>query len=162
MIRFAKPEDIRQINDIYNQAVDSRVSTADLEHITIAERIDWFKEHSESQYPVFVYEIDGTVAGWLSVSPYRKGRRALSAAAEVSYYVHKNYQRMGIGKSLLKNCLEIIESFGIKHIICILLEVNNPSIQLLKSFGFECWGRMPDIADLDGNICSHLYYGLSV
>ncbi|MBX3043429.1 MAG: N-acetyltransferase [Candidatus Kapabacteria bacterium] len=161
MIRPAKYEDLPAINEIYNQAVDSRSATADLDYISFDERDKWFSEHNSDKYPVFVYEVSGNVVGWLSISPYRKGRRALDEAAEVSYYIHNNFQKLGIGSKLLEYCIENISSYGIKHIICILLDINTGSIKLLEKYGFEQWAYLPDIVNLDGNICSHLFYGLT-
>ena len=162
MIRKALISDLEVINDIYNQAVDSRQSTADLEHITLQEREIWFFEHSPGKYPIFVYEVSGNVVGWLSVSPYRKGRRALDRVAEVSYYIDNNFHRQGIGKSLMKYCISHLKEYDIKHLVAILLEINTASIALLEKFGFTRWGELPKIVNLDGRICNHLYYGLSV
>jgi L-amino acid N-acyltransferase len=162
MIRLATITDLEEINNIYNQAIDSRQATADLEYITLPEREIWFIEHSPDKYPVFVYELSGNVVGWLSVSPYRKGRKALDQVAEVSYYIDKNFHRQGIGKSLLKYCISHLKEYDIEHIVCILLEINIASIGLLEKFGFTRWGELPKIVNLDGRICNHLYYGLSV
>lgn len=162
MIRKAIISDLEAINKIYNQAVDSRQSTADLEHISIEEREIWFFEHTPDKYPVYVYEINGQIVGWLSVSPYRKGRRALDQVAELSYYIDSDYHRQGIGKSLMKYCLNHLKDYNIKHVICILLEINTASIGLLKKFGFSLWGELPKIVNIDGKICNHLYYGLNI
>lgn len=162
MIRFAEISDLEYINDIYNQAVDSRNSTADLDYISLDERKIWFENHNPHSYPVFVYEKDKKIVGWLSISPYRRGRRALADTAEMSYYIHNDYQRQGIGSELVKFCLENIRLFGIKHLICILLGTNIGSIRLLEKFNFEKWGELPNIVNIDGRICSHLYYGKSL
>jgi phosphinothricin acetyltransferase len=162
MIRIAKIEDLTEINDIYNLAIDSRSATADLEHITIESRRNWFYKHNSEKYPVFVYEKDNRIAGWLSVSPYRENRKALDSVVEVSYYLHPDFQRQGIGSELLNFILDNAQQYDIKKLICILLEINFASIRLLEKFGFEQWGYMPDIVNLDGKICSHLYYGLSL
>lgn len=162
MIRKADISDLESINDIYNQAVDSRNSTADLDFISLPERELWFTEHNEKKYPVFVYEIDNKVVGWLSVSPYRKGRRALESVVEVSYYIHNDYHRQGIGTELMSYILDNVGAYNISHIVCILLNINSGSIKLLEKFGFENWALLPDIVDLDGKICSHLYMGLSL
>ncbi len=161
MIRIADFNDLESINEIYNQAVDSRNSTADLDFISLSEREVWFHEHNEYKYPVFVFEMDNKVVGWLSVSPYRKGRRALDEVVEVSYYIHNDYQKRGIGTELMKYILDNARTYNISHIVCILLNINSGSIKLLEKFGFEKWALLPDIVDLDGKICSHLYMGLS-
>lgn len=162
MIRLAIKEDLIRINDIYNQAIDSKSSTADLDQISIESRIQWFEFHDENKYPVFVYEIDNNVIGWLSVSPYRKGRRALDAVVEVSYYIDKNYQKKGIGTKFIQYILDNSAKYGIEFIICILLDINIGSIKLLEKFGFEKWAFLPDIVNIEGKICSHLYMGKKI
>src|SRR4051812_40114395 len=97
-LRAAVYQDLQQINYIYNQAVSAN-QTAHTEPITIEERQIWFEEHADNIYPVLVYE-DKQVCGWLSFSPYRKGREALKHTAEISFYVHENFQRQGIGMKL--------------------------------------------------------------
>ena len=44
----------------------------------------------------------------------------------------------------------------------ILLERNAASVNLMKKCGFELWGRLPDVASIDGELVSHLYYGRKV
>lgn len=161
MIRLATADDLIDINNIYNQAIDNKNATADLEHITLDSRKKWFDEHQNPKYPVFVYVIESKVVGWLSVSPYRKGRKALDLTVEVSYYVDNSYHRKGIGTQLMQFIIENRQIFGFKHIICILLEINSASIKLLEKFGFEKWATLPNIVDFGDFVCSHLYYGKS-
>ncbi|MEZ5023664.1 MAG: hypothetical protein R2728_10480 [Chitinophagales bacterium] len=51
-------------------------------------------------FPIYVLEIDGKVIGWISLSAYRKGRNALRYNAEVSYYIHQDFQQQGFGESI--------------------------------------------------------------
>ncbi len=162
MIRLAKTRDLIQINRIYNQAVETRTSTADLEPVSIKDRIAWFDEHDENKYPVFVFEQDEKTVGWISVSPYRKGRRALDHVVEVSYYIEREFLRQGIGTKLMEYVLEHASEYQFSVVLCILLELNIGSIKLLEKFNFEKWGEFPDIVNLDGKICSHLIYGKKI
>ncbi|HEY8804810.1 MAG TPA: hypothetical protein VIM42_06845 [Clostridium sp.] len=40
--------------------------------------------------------------------------------------------------------------------------VESHKYKLLEIFEFKEWGCLPGIADFDGEICSHLYYGLKI
>lgn len=162
MIRIANHGDLLQINEIYNIAIDSRIATADLDHISYDSRLIWFEDHNPKLYPIFVFEKEGSVRGWISVSPYRKNRRALDGVVEVSYYVHPQYHGQGIGSLLIKHIIDNAHNFGIHFIICILLEINEASIRLLNKFEFQRWGYLPDIVNIEGKICSHLIYGLKI
>lgn len=161
-IRLANRKDLIQINEIYNQSIPSKSSTADLDPITIEERQKWFKQHNNYKYPVFVAELGDKISGWISLSPYRPGRMALQYTAEVSYYIHQDYQSKGIGIKLLDFVINNSYKYQIKNLIAILLEHNVPSIKLLEKFGFEKWGLMPDIVNFSGEEYGHLYYGLRI
>lgn len=41
---------------------------------------------------------------------------------------------------------------GLKNLFAILLEPNAASIKLLERFDFEFWARLPDIANIDGEV----------
>jgi len=154
--------DLAVINEIYNQAVASKFSTAHTHPISMDERRKWFLEHNSNRYPVFVWDERGQVCGWLSFSPYRKGRMALQSTAEISYYVHNQHFRRGIGSGLMKFALSEAPELGFKTLIAILLEPNAASIVLLKKFGFELWGDMPLLAEIEGGEYNHQYYGLRI
>lgn len=161
-IRLAKHDDLETLVEIYNQAIKTGRCTADTETFTVKERRSWFEEHQSPDYPLYVYEVDGKVVGYLYLSGYRPGRKAMRFTAEVSYYLHNDYQRQGIGSNLMEFAIEKSRELNYKTLIAILLEWNIPSIKLLKKYGFNEWGCLPNIADFDGAACSHLYYGLKL
>ena len=158
-IRTAKLEDLEAIIKIYNQAVNSKFETADTTEIKTADRTEWFLKHEPDKYPIFIYEKQGEVLGWLSISPYREGREALKYTAEISYYIHRKYKRQGIGSKLIEHVLLAGKELGYKTIFAIILDKNTASIELLKKFGFTEWGHMPDVADFNGEECGHIYMG---
>lgn len=160
--RIAEMTDLPEIVEIYNQAVALKSATGELTPVTVESRTSWLLEHDPARYPVFVAETGGTVAGWCSLSPYRPGRMALRYTAEISYYVHEDFRRRGIGSRLVAFTLQESRTREIKSLVAILLDVNLPSIRLLEKLSFEKWGHLPGVADFDGRECGHLYYGLRV
>lgn len=160
-VRLATLADLPRIVEIYNQAIASRNATADTVPFTVEQRLDWFHAHPADEYPLYVYEEDGRVLGWLSLSPYR-GRPALRRTAEVSYYVDYACHGKGVGSALMARALEDCPRTGRKVLVAILLEWNTGSIKLLEKFGFERWGHMPEVAEFDGKVTGHLYYGRKV
>lgn len=161
-IRLATKKDLKTLNDIYNQSVPSKTSTAHLLPVSIEERTVWFNNHNENKYPVFIAEENKKILGWISVSPYRSGRQALQHTAEVSYYIHKDHHHSGIASSLMTYVINNCEKFNIKNLIAILMGHNTYSIKLLEKFKFKKWGLMPNIINIDGKEYNHLYYGLRV
>ncbi|MBX2840512.1 MAG: GNAT family N-acetyltransferase [Flammeovirgaceae bacterium] len=161
-IRLANIKDVNAINLIYNQAVVVKHQTADLSPIPLAETEKWFASHSPEKYPVFVAEMNDEVVGWISISPHRAGREALKFTSEVSYYIHHAHQKKGIGSALMNYVLQHATNFEAKNLFAILLETNIGSIRLLEKFGFEKWGYLPRVAEIDGLEIGQFYYGKRV
>ncbi len=161
-IRIAVQDDLPAIVEIYNQAVKLQLATADLTPASVESRRAWLTEHTPGKYPVFVADDGGTVTGWCSLSPYRAGRMALRYTAEISYYIHEDFRRLGIGSSLIAHAIEQCPRLEIKTLFAILLDINEASVGILEKFGFTKWGHMPKVADFNGIECGHLYYGLRV
>jgi len=160
--RLAQLSDLEVMTEIYNQAILRKKCTADTEIFIPEQRKPWFDAHQNTEYPLYVYEIEDTVVGYVYLSGYRPGRKAMRYIAEVSYYIHNDYQRRGLGSKLLQHGIDCAKDLGYKDLVAILLSFNEPSIKLLKKFDFEEWGCLPDIADFDGELCSHLFYGLKL
>ncbi len=163
-IRLCQPNDQAAIVEIYNEAVSTGYSTADTQAASIRTRQPWFKEHASLQYPILV-DVDGDddrIRGWCSLSPYRKGRHALRFTAEISYYVSGQHKRRGVATGLISYATQLAIELGYKTLFAIVLENNQPSIQLLRKTGFEKWGFLPRIADFEGSECGHFYFGKRV
>lgn len=161
-IKIARSDDLQAINDIYNQAVNQRFCTAHLEPVEMEERKRWFTLHDPALFPVFVAADQRGCLGWGSLGPYRESRQALAHVAEVSYYVDEKERGKGVGSTLLGHAISVAPQYGYSVLIAILLNRNPASISLLKKHGFIEWGRMPEIARIDGQTADHLYYGLKL
>lgn len=161
-IRAAEQDELAAIVEIYNQAVKTKSSTADMEPVRVEDRQLWFDNHPPESYPIYVALAGAKVVGWLSLSPYRAGRQALRYTVEVSYYIHEDYQREGIGSRLMRYGIRRAAELGYKTIFAIILEKNGSSVAFVEKFGFSRWGFMPGVADFDGEETGHLYYGLRI
>jgi len=162
VIRIANTADLKEINEIYNQAVVQGFQTADTEIVSLEERTEWFKKHDLANYPVFVILMNENVVGWLSLSAYRPGRKALKTLAEISYYVHNDFQGQGIGSELMRFALKVAPQYGFENLVAILLGANTGSIKLLEKFNFKIWGVLPKVAKFGETKVDHLYYGLKL
>lgn len=148
-IRDAVDADLPAIVAIYNAAVRTRVSTAQLEQVTVESRRNWLKEHSSDHFPFWVAEIDGQIAGWLTVKPFIQ-RAAYNGTVELSVYVGGNFRRRGVARSLLDEIIARASSLGIRVMVGLIFAHNEPSLKLFEAFGFTRWGLLPDVAILDG------------
>jgi L-amino acid N-acyltransferase YncA len=149
VIRDAREADLPHIVGIYNSAIPGRLATADTEPISVASRLAWMREHDPETHPLWV-AADGTrIDGWLSFQPFY-GRPAYRATAELSVYVSPDRKRAGIGRALLARAIEAAPGLGLATLLGFVFGHNQPSLALFEGFGFERWGLLPRVAELDG------------
>lgn len=148
-LRVAKEEDLPAIVAIYNTTVSTRQSTADTVEVSVASRIEWFRQHAPDKRPLLVYEEGGRIAAWMSFQSFY-GRPAYDHTAEISIYISPELRGRGLGGRLLAEGLAMTPKLGIKTVVGFVFSHNEPSVRLLKSFGFTEWGRLPDVAQMDG------------
>ena len=148
-IRDARDSDLPAIIKIYNAAIATRISTAQLEPVTLESRRGWLNDHSANRHPFWVLEIDGEVAGWLTLKAFLP-RGAYRDAAEVSVYVDQKFRRRGVGRALLGEAIARATDLGIRAMVGLIFAHNDPSLRLFKRLGFEKWGLLPGVAQLDG------------
>ncbi len=149
MIRHAIETDLATIVAIYNSAIPSRMATADLEPVSVESRLPWFRGRSPSMRPLWVIEVEGVIAGWLSFQSFY-GRPAYNTTAEISIYIAPAFHRRGLGKQLLAQAIEESCNLGLKTLVCFIFAHNEPSLKLFATFGFQQWGYLPKVAELDG------------
>ena len=148
--RNARQKDLCSIVEIYNSTVPSRKVTADTEPVSVESKQSWFDAHDTVKHPLWVFENNsGEIIGWASFQSFY-GRPAYDATVEVSIYLAEKQRGKGLGKKILQFCMDNAPVFGIKTLLGFIFEHNTASINLFKQFGFDIWGRLPNIALLDG------------
>lgn len=148
VLRDAIEADLPAIVDIHNAAIATRISTAQLEPVTVEGRREWFRVHSPEQYPIWVAELDGAVAGWLSFREFLP-RCAYRGTVEVSVYINEKLRRRGIGRKLLQQAIARGPQLGMHSLVGLIFSHNEPSIALFRVAGFERWGFLPGVARID-------------
>ncbi|WP_422658040.1 GNAT family N-acetyltransferase [Paenibacillus sp. EC2-1] len=148
-IDYANREDLPAIIDIYNSTISGRMVTADLEPVTLESRIPWFEDHRSDSRPLWVMRMNGEIAAWMSFQSFY-GRPAYQGTAEISIYVDEQYRGTGAGSILIEKALEECPRLNVSNLVGFVFGHNEPSLKLLKKFGFEQWGLLPRVAELDG------------
>ena len=148
-IRHATETDLPAIVAIYNAAIPSRMATADLEPVSVASRLAWFNGRSHNIRPIWVVEVEGVVAGWLSFQSFY-GRPAYHTTAEISIYIAPAYHQRGLGQQLLSLAIHQSSSLGLNTLLGLIFAHNQPSLKLFEKFSFQRWGYLPQVAQLDG------------
>jgi L-amino acid N-acyltransferase YncA len=149
-MRIATADDLDAIVAIYNSTIPTRQSTADTSEVSVASRLDWFTAHDPAKRPLLVHEDNGIVVAWVSFQSFY-GRPAYDHTAELSIYISPDHRGKGLGRSLLSEAMAVAKQHNIKTVVGFVFSHNIPSLKLFKSFGFEEWGRLPDVAEMDGN-----------
>jgi L-amino acid N-acyltransferase YncA len=158
-IRIALLSDLHSIVNIYNQAILKKGLTADLDLQDVGEKTNWFEQHKPERYPIFVATKNNEVVGWISLSPYREGRRALQGTSEVSLYLDENHIGKGYGSIMMTHIMAEAKQLGYTTIIAILIANNQKSVGLFTKFNFVLWGLLPGIVEIGDEKLNHCIYG---
>lgn len=138
LLRLARPDDADATREIYNAEVTGSTVTFDLVPRTLAEQEAWLDQRSGAM-AVVVAEIDGRIAGFASLSPYRD-RPAYATTVEDSVYVHADFRGRGVGRALLSEVLDIAAARGFHAVMARIVGSHETSIGLHESLGFRVVG----------------------
>ena len=148
-IRLAVASDLPAVVSIYNASIPGRMATADLEPVTVAAREEWFHGFDPERRPLWVYEHEGEIAGWMGLRSYYR-RPAYQRTVEANVFVDPGHRRRGIAHELLENALRQAPAKGIANILAFVFVNNQPTVTLFEAHGFERWGLLPRVCELDG------------
>lgn len=109
LIKRAMEQDLPQILLIYNQGIEDRIATLEMDAKDLNDMQEWFGKH-QGRYAVIVAEENGIVVGWASINPYST-RCAYDGVGDLSIYIERGARGKGTGKQLLDE----LESIGLEH-----------------------------------------------
>lgn len=162
VIRPITKDDIAACLDIYNYEVVHGVATLDLEPRTLREWQEWYEAHSDEHHPIIVGTVDGVVAGYASLSPYRP-KEAYKSTVELSIYIHQEYRSKGIATQLMDHILEIAKNDPLLHnVVSVITAGNEGSTKLHERFGFTYCGLTPQVGFKHGKYQDTETYALLV
>ncbi|RMH86202.1 MAG: N-acetyltransferase family protein [Actinomyces sp.] len=142
-LRLARPADAEAIRAIYNHEVEHTTHTFDLEPRTLDQQRAWLAERTGA-FAVLVAEIDGRVAGFASLSPYRD-RPAYRTTVEDSVYVDRTCRSRGVGRALLSGVVEAAANRGFHSVIGRIVGGHEASIALHHACGFRVVGTEREV-----------------
>lgn len=176
-VQRASKADLLEILAIYNQSIEGKQATANLAPVNCEEREEWFDEHLNSPTrPIYVVravvklEVDASesavqtkspIIAWGSFSDLY-ARTAYHISTEISIYLHQDYHGKGLGSLLTRWMLTQASSLGIHNVIALIFAHNQPSLGLFRKLGFEQWGHMPKVCDMQGFIADVVMLGKAV
>jgi len=149
IIRDATEADLPAIVEIFNATIPSRMVSAQVDPVSIEERLTWFHAHSADRHPLWVMSDETQVIAWLSLQSFLP-RCAYAGTAEVSVYVREDFRRRGVAKSLLEEAIVRAPLIEVTALVGHVFAHNEPSLRFFARAGFERWGLLPRVARLDG------------
>ena len=110
-IRKCVIEDLEEILEIHNHEIINSTALYEYESASMAYMRKWFTEKQVRDFPVFVAEHLGEVAGYATYGTFRT-RPAYKYTVEHSVYVHHKHRGNGIGGMLLVNLIQSAKEQG--------------------------------------------------
>lgn len=177
MVQRACLDDLPTILAIYNQSIAGKQATANLVPVTIEERAAWFNEHLDNpKRPIYVVKVIASVASFISADKTQLAnnsgriiawgsfsdlytRTAYHISSEISIYLHQDYHGQGLGSLLIRWMMTQAQTLGIKNVVALIFAHNEPSLKLFQKLGFEQWGYMPQVCDMQGFIADVVMLG---
>jgi phosphinothricin acetyltransferase len=155
---YATEEDLPAIVATYNATIPSRMVTADLEEVSVDSKREWFMQHHRYTRPLWVVYSGDDYAGWMSFTSFY-GRPAYSGTAEVSIYLEEKFRGRGLGRQCLEKAVHEAPGLHIHTLLGFIFGHNVASVELFKKCGFEKWGDLPRVANMDGTLRDLLILG---
>jgi phosphinothricin acetyltransferase len=144
IVRPAHRDDLEAVLGIYNWAVAHTTATMDTDPRSHAAQIEWLELHDGNPYPALVAEVpdeSAGVVGFASLSPYIR-RPGYKATAEVSLYVHPDWQRQGVGNALMTALLSEAKCRQFVVLLSLITADNEASLRLHERHGFAIAGTL--------------------
>ncbi|MFQ9706962.1 MAG: N-acetyltransferase family protein [Limosilactobacillus pontis] len=155
--RRARPDDLHAIVAIFNESVDLPIND-EVELVTPASRREWLAAFNDD-FPLWVAEQDKRVVAWCGLEPFYP-HPAYRFTAEISIYVGRPAQGQGIGRRFLSLVDQQVQArLPIRTIVAYIYQGNQASQHLFATAGFTHWGRLHQVANLNGKFHDLLIYG---
>jgi len=145
-IRFAKPEDAKELLKIYAYYVTDTAISFETE-VPSEEEFKLRIEEVLKSYPFIVACKDDEILGYAYLHSF-VGRKAYELSAETTIYLNPDKKKMGIGKKLYSVLEDVAKAQNITNLYSCIGYVdkedeylNNNSVQFHEHIGFRIVGK---------------------
>ncbi len=132
-VREADGNSLPHILRIYNQGIEDRIATLEVEPKDMDYMENWFNCHQE-RYKVLIAESEDQIVGWASLNPYSH-RCAYKGVADHSIYIDRKFRNKGIGSLLLRSLEEVAVNESFHKIILFTFPINTLGQGLYNKLG---------------------------
>lgn len=144
MIRDATEADVPTILAIFNEVIASSAAIWRDDPETLDERLAWFGAKQADGWPVLVAELDGEVAGFVALGPFRAWP-GYWPTVEHSIHVHADHRNRGLGRALLQAIEARAVAMGKSVLVAGVDGGNDASLRFHERLGFREVARMPGV-----------------
>ncbi|MBN2775875.1 MAG: N-acetyltransferase [Prolixibacteraceae bacterium] len=142
-IKCVSYDEIPGILEIYSSFVKDTPVTFEIEIPNVEEMWDRVSGILK-KLPFLVCLVDSKVAGYAYASNFRS-RQAYQWSKEVSVYVHPDFRRGKIAKTLYTALIEILKYQGIVNLLAVITLPNFESVSFHEKMGFQKAGELISI-----------------
>lgn len=161
MIRKASEKDLKDILEIYNDAILNTTAIYAYKIQTLEDRKQWYEKKKQDGYPVLVFEEDDKVIGFATFGPFREWP-AYKYTIEHSIYVHKDYRNQGIATKLMKEIIKIADKREYATLVAGIDAANEGSIKMHEKIGFKYSGTVTKAGFKFGKWLDLAFYQLNL
>lgn len=159
MIRPMTQDDLFDVVDIYNYAIEHTTAVYTYEPVDEIERLIWYVEKEQKEEPIIVYESDGHVSGFATYGSFRDWP-AYHYTVEHSIYVDPNYQGRSVATQLLTELIRLARESGYHTMVAGIDAENTASISLHQKFNFRHCGTVTEVGHKFGRWLDLAFYQL--
>ncbi len=144
VIRDAEPGDIERVRAIYAHYVEKTEFSFEEEAPSLKEMLRRWESVIALGLPYVVAVVDGAVAGYGYVTPYR-ARSGYRYSVENSVYVDERLAGRGIGSALLAELIAKCGRGEWRQMVAVIGGANAASVRLHAKFGFTMVGVLHEV-----------------
>ena len=150
VVRSVESSDLTQVAAIYAHYVTRTVVTCDVDPLSVGAWQQRCADLRAADWPFLVGTVDGRVAGYAYVAPWRT-RAAYRHTVEDSIYLAPEHVGRGYGRLLLERLLVGAAAAGAHQVIAVIPDSGNPaSASLHEAVGFIEAGRLGAVGHKHG------------
>ena len=154
-LRFALPEDVSALLDIYAHYLPTTVTF----EYTLPSPAEFARRVAQvsTVYPYLVLVDNQRILGYSYAHPIAE-RAAYGWGAELSIYLHPGAAGQGLGKRLYQILMELLRQQGVKTVYGLVASPNPASESLHQSLGFQLMGVQHKAGYKNGRWIDLLWY----
>jgi L-amino acid N-acyltransferase YncA/protein-tyrosine-phosphatase len=148
-VRSATAADLDAIGRIYNEGIEDRIATLDVNPKTADDMAAWWSAHHGRHAVLVAVSQAGDVVGWASLNPY-SNRCAYAGVADLSVYVARGVRGTGVGSLLLHALEKTAKAHDFHKIVLFTFTFNAGGQGLYRKLGYREVGTFHEMGKLDG------------